>query len=120
MKQWLTTPKVCDRCVTKMGFDEDIPKIHYTPNESITLSFHKMKMTLDWRQAIVSISNDLFLPSRFCDKIAPTPFIDQSTSKMNGLLHSGLTKISASTSLLFNAIKVVWHMGVRRNLHFFC
>jgi len=47
-----------------------------------------------------------YLPN-FCDKIAPTPFIDQSTSKMNGLLKLGLTKTSASTSLLFNAKKII-------------
>jgi hypothetical protein len=51
--------------------------------------------------------------------MVPTPLIDQSTSKINDLLKSGLTKIGASTSLLFNAMKVVWHMGVQKNLQCF-
>jgi hypothetical protein len=39
-----------------------------------------------------------------CDNMAPTPFIDQSTSKMKGLLKLGLTKIGASISLGFEDI----------------
>ncbi len=55
----------------------------------------------------------------FYDNIAPTPFIDQLTSKMKGLLKPSLTRIGAFISLFFNATKIVWHMGVQRNLHSF-
>jgi hypothetical protein len=51
-----------------------LPEIHDTPNESITFSLHGMKTALDWRQALVGINNDLFLPPNFCDKIVLTPF----------------------------------------------
>jgi hypothetical protein len=51
--------------------------------------------------------------------MAPTPLIDQSTSRMNDLLKSALTTTGASTSLLFKAIKAEWRMGVQRNLQSF-
>ncbi len=54
----------------------------------------------------------------FCDKMAPTPLIDQSISKMNDLLKSSLTKTGVSRTLLFNAIKVdgIWASKETYNL----
>jgi hypothetical protein len=53
------------RFVQKWGLVKILFKIHDTPNESIALSLHGMKTTLDWRQAFAGISNDLLLPPRF-------------------------------------------------------
>ncbi len=44
-----------------------------------------------------------FLPS-FCDRTTPTPLVDQSTSKVKGLVKFGLTKIGVFTNASFKTL----------------
>lgn len=43
------------------------------------------------------------LPS-FCDRTTPTPLVDQSTSKVKGLVKFGLTKIGVFTNASFKTL----------------
>jgi len=51
--------------------------------------------------------------------MAPAPFIDQFTSKINGCEKFGLVKIGDATKHLFKVTNAPWKMGVHTNLQSF-
>lgn len=75
-------------------------KLHDTPHQSITFTFHRVKFLLHKRECVTSVITFSFFLS-FCASMAPTSCIDQSTSKMKAFVNSSLTKIGTETNADF-------------------
>jgi hypothetical protein len=102
LKGFVVSPK------KKKGLVEILSEMHYAPYEGIAFAFNRMEMLLNWKQSFVGISNNLFLFSNFCDRMAPTPLMDQSTSKINGCAKFGLVKTRNATKHLLKVTNAPW------------